>query len=161
MNGPRLSICVAVTLLSISMLRGWAQERYVPKADEELYGTWTNERYTGIASYQSQKCVVTADAYQCYAKLSDSLPQEEGTAQIDSKWTDAAGNIWYRAFGTIRTGWWMGYKFQMLIELTKSATVWESTWVLLSPGEGFDPARYPTEMNPRIWSHNIRHRAAE
>lgn len=160
MNPGKMFLISSVLLFIIS-LGVIAQDKYIPKENEELYGTWTNEQYSGLVSSQPQKMVVTADGYKWYAMISDSVPYEEGTMQIDSKWTDEEGNIWYRTFVTVKTGTWKEWKSQMLVELSKSATVWECTWVLFSPAAEFDPAYYPKKINRSVWSHNIRYRTAE
>ena len=160
MNGRRLFLISSI-LLFIVLLGARAQEKYVPKADEELYGTWTNEEYSGLTSYQPQKEVDTADRYGWYHMISDSVPYEEGTYEVDRKWTDAEGNIWYRILCTAKTGTWKDYKGQWLIELSKSATVWECTWSLYSPSQEVNPENYPKEINRDVWTHNIRYRAAE
>ena len=93
--------------------------------------------------------------------ISDSVTYEEGTMQIDSKWTDAEGNIWYRTLNTVKTGYWKGYTGQMLHKLSNSATVRECTWSFHSPSEEFDPVYWPNEIDRSVWSHNIRYRTAE
>jgi hypothetical protein len=108
MKGRRLFLISSI-LLFIVLLGASAQEKYVPKADEELYGTWTNKEYSGSISYQPQKEVVTADRYGWYHLIPDSVPYEEGTYEIDRKWTDAEGNIWYRILCTAKTGAWKDY----------------------------------------------------
>jgi len=158
---PRKVFLISSVLLFIISLGVIAQDKYIPKENEELYGTWTNEQYSDSISYQAQKMVVTADGYGWYHMISDSVTYEEGRYEIDSKWTDAEGNIWYRIFCTATTGNWKDYKGQWLIELSKSATVWECTWTFLSPSVEFDPAYWPKEINRSVWSHNIRYRTAE
>jgi hypothetical protein len=166
MNARTVFLILAL-LLFIGSTGVTAQEKYIPKENEELYGTWTNKQYTGSSCVESQKMVVTAHGYKFYKQMSDSVPSVEGTMQIDSKWTDAKGNIWYRTFGTVKTGEWKKFKGQWLVELSKSATVLECTWRFLYLTQEFDPANYPKEIdrNPSYggsWVfYNIRYRAAE
>ncbi len=163
MNARTVFLIVAL-LLFISSIGVSAQEKYIPKENEELYGTWTNKQYSGSTCVEPQKMVVTADGYISYAKMFDSAPSEEGTMQIDSKWTDAEGNIWYRTFGTVKTGEWKRFKGQWLIKLSKSATVWESTWKYLYSTQEFDPAHYPKEIDRNPFYpvfYNIRYHAAK
>ncbi len=83
--------------------------------------------------------------------------------QIDSKWTDAEGNLWYKTLARVKTGEWARFKGQWLIKLSKGATVWECTWKYLYTTQEFDPAHYPKEIRPDVFYpvfYNIRHRAA-
>ena len=60
----RAAICVLV-LIMLTSVWGFAQDKYVPKDNEELYGTWTNSKY-GVLPMTWQKIVVTADGYKEY-----------------------------------------------------------------------------------------------
>src|SRR5208283_230530 len=100
-------------LLALSILGGCATGEYIPKPNEELYGTWINEQNGGNI-FLPQGVVFTADGYKLYCSLSDSNPCEVGTSWIDSKWTDSEGNIWYRTFGTNTAGVYKGDSWQEL-----------------------------------------------
>lgn len=147
---------ISSVLLYIFPLAAIGQDKYIPKENEELYGTWINKEYSGLVYYQAQKEIVTAERWGWYRKMSDSDPYEGGTYQIDSKWTDPKGNIWYRIICTpdISEAGYLASKGLWLIELSDSATVWEATWHLL-------PADWPKEMERYVWSHNIRYRETE
>lgn len=147
---------ISSVLLCIIPLGAIGQYKYTPNENEELYGTWVNKEYSGSIYYQPQKEVVTADRYDWYHLIPDSVPYEGGTYQIDSKWMDAKGNIWYKILCTpdISEGGYAGLKGRWLIELSNSATVWEATWHLL-------PADWPKEIERNVWSHNIRYRVAD
>jgi hypothetical protein len=112
---------IAVILI---MVAGCAPGKYVAKQNEQLFGTWTNEQNVGSV-YDPQKVVIAIDGYKLYSKISDSVPSEENTWQIDSKWTDSEGNIWYKTFGTVTMGTYKGARWQELEKLSKSGTVWE------------------------------------
>ena len=43
----------------------------------------------------------------------------EATFQIDSKWTDSEGNIWYKVFGAVTDS---GQKFQVLFKISRKGT---------------------------------------
>jgi hypothetical protein len=140
---------ITVMLLVFMQVEGMAQEKYLPTADEEIYGAWTNE------DHLPQEIVNSPEGYKAYNFKTDSTPIEEGSLSIDSKWMDSEGNIWYRRFGAVTFGTYKGTTFQTLDKLSKSGTVWEE---VLALGE-FDPNRYPTRLNPRAESYSIYYRA--
>ena len=120
-----------VVLLALILLGGCAPGK--PK--EEIYGTWTNDTSTNtyvIMSGHIQKEVITPDGWKQYSKILDTDRLQEGTAQIESKWTDSDGNIWYKRRIIVTAGNLAdaGTKDQELDKLSKSATVWESEFAL-------------------------------
>jgi hypothetical protein len=151
-----LFLSALVILLSTIPLGVIAQDKYVPKANEELYGTWTNEQNNGDI-YHPQKVVVTSDGYTGYSRIFDSVPLFTWKSWIDSKWTDSEGNIWYRVFGK-GVGVWEGHRSQELYKLSKSATVMERAfngW----QGDEFDPSKYPTKIDLSEAPYRILFRA--
>ena len=142
---------VSILLMALSQMGGWSQAKYVPKENEELYGTWTNDQTTDI-----KKIVVFAGGWKDYKKVSDTVPFWEGTEQIESKWTDAEGDIWYKTRCTFTSENNRGKKFQELHKLSKSATVKESQRVLVPD---FDSIYYPTKVDPRYSDYSIYYRA--
>ena len=157
MKTRRLLLSAPVILLCMIPFGANAQDKYIPKANEEGYGIWTNEQSKG-SLFRPQKVVVTPDGYKAYCNISDSLPCEEGMLGIASKWSDPEGNTWYKAFGTITTGVRKGLRFQELIEISKSGTISESVSKPIFIG-GFDPSNYPTKIDPKNSSYRIRFRA--
>jgi hypothetical protein len=133
-----------------------AQEKYVPTANEELYGVWMcreNPDYN-----HPQKSVITADGYKSFLHTSDTASQEEGTMVIDGKWTDSDGNTWYKILGTVTTGQWKGYNFQALEKLTNSGTIKESVFQPIGLGTKFSPEYYPLAIDPSKPTYEIRYR---
>ncbi len=121
----RTSILLATaTLVSMTLLAGccYAQS-YVPMANEELYGTWTNDKT--INTFHIQKMVVNAGGFKEYSNVTASDPSVEVSQQIQTKWKDSSGVIWYKVFGKINTGVWKGRNFKSLERLNKAATVLE------------------------------------
>ena len=87
MKTRMLFLGALMILLSMIPIGVIAQDKYVPKANEESYGTWTNEKGT------PQKAVIFAGGFMNYMLISDTTPTyNEGTQQIESKWQDAEGN---------------------------------------------------------------------
>jgi hypothetical protein len=117
-----------------------AQDKYVPKAKEESYGTWVNEKGS------LQKTVIFAGGFMNYILMADKVPTyNEGESKIEAKWIDSEGNVWYKSFGTITEGMGEGQKFQTLARVSKSGTVYERVTVIV---DEFDPNKYLTEINP-------------
>ena len=132
-----------------------AQDKYIPKADEEIYGTWINAQLTRAPF---QKMVIAAGKLKHYLRLSDSVPYDEATLQIVSRWTDSEGNVWYRTYGAYK-----GYNFQELDKLSDSGTVWEGEFMSLGFNGKYDPELFPKEFHPASSNHGIsyRYRAEE
>jgi hypothetical protein len=148
------------------VLKTNAQDKYVPKANEELYGTWTNEN---ASTMQPQKSINFPGGYKAYEKITDTSPFEEGTEQIAEKWTDSEGNVWYKIINVITLGIvpsgpykgydYKGWKIQCLQKVSNSGTVREWTWVQVP---AFDPSLYPTKIDPTDSQHYaIVYRAKE
>ena len=152
----RLFIGATMTLLSMIPLVVLAQGKYVAKPNEEVYGTWINEKT--INSFHMQKTVSTPNAWKDFTEVKDIVPHDEGTTRIDEKWTDSEGNVWYKTFNTITKGTWKGYKNQALQKISQSGTVMEM--VFISVGE-FDPKLYPTTVDPKDDNYRIFYRADE
>ena len=143
MNGRTLLVSATVIVLSILVTGGWAQQKYVPKTDEELYGTWTNGQNSGDW-FRPQKLVLTADQYAVYGST-EALPTFTWMLRIDDKWTDTDGNIWYEVFA-VGTGCFKGHSTQELYKLSKSGSVMERA-LEMTTGED-DPALYPKGVDP-------------
>ena len=96
MKTRMLIVGASIVLLVLIQIGGWAQTKYVPKENEELYGTWINQGTPRKFSY-IPKQLLLPNAFGNYSKVSDSNPFEEGTFEIVSKWTDSEGNVWFKA----------------------------------------------------------------
>ncbi len=155
----RLTQVLGASLVLFAMIQaeGWAQEKYVPKANEELYGTWTNERYPKSDPYHVQKVVIAADRYELYFGKSDSVKFANSNWEIEAKWTDSEGNIWYKTFGTHTDGMFDGYRWQEIDKLSKSGTVWERQLNPIAGGD-FSPNYYPTKIDPESYYYRILYR---
>jgi hypothetical protein len=146
----------AVILLIMLLLGGCGPGKYKPKPDEELYGTWTNEKY-GImttSNYSPQKEIIDASGYTAYQTISDHNPSQKGPLTIAARWKDSEGNIWYKTFGTASTGDSV-LRLQALHKLSKSGTVREcmNFWFLES-----NPNSYPATIDPARPEYRIYYR---
>ena len=156
----RMFLGVLACLLASVLLGGCGPGKYVEKANEELYGTWTNESYSGVISegnYTPQKTVTTSGMYSDYRMLTDHGPGFMGKEEVASKWKDSEGNIWYRINISGSTGD-NTFKLQSLQKLSKAATVRE--FVTMEVG-AFSPTSYPTKVDPSDPSYRIYYRAKE
>ena len=148
---PRmLLLSTLLVLLALMLLGGCAPQKYVPKANEEIYGTWTNKKIF------PQKVVNTADGWKQYNYISDSVPLLEGIARAESKWTDSEGNIYYKGSSTVTSETAKGSKWQELDKLSKSGTVWESVSTMVRE---FEASNYPTKIDPKDSSYRIYYHA--
>ena len=159
METRRLFFVAPAILLALLLLGGCAPGK--PK--EEIYGTWTNDTSTNtyvIMNGHIQKEVITPDGWKQYSKISDTDRLQEGAAQIESKWTDSDGNIWYKRRITVTAGNLAdpGTKDQELDKLSKSATVWESVFVLVG---NWHPELYPPTIDPKAANYRIYYRAGK
>lgn len=153
MNARMIPLGAPVVLLTAVLLAGCATSKYVPKANEELYGTWVNENSL------PQRIVQVPDGWEQYLYTDDSQPFARASAVIVSKWTDAEGNIWYKSFGTITAGLYPGEKFTELDKLSKSGTVWEFVWTMPTNDRELITLVYPTKIDPKSPEYGIYHRA--
>ena len=151
-----LIVSASILLLGLIQVGGWAQTKYVPKENEEIYGTWLNEKRTNTDN--CQKLVITADGWKEYYNISDSVSFFEGRGFFDSKWTDSEGNIWYESFGTITKGTAaaQGIKYQELDKVSNSGKVVESVNTNVAE---YDPDSYPTKIDPTDYTYRIYYRA--
>ncbi len=151
MRNRMLFVSTLAAMLCLTLLGGCATGKYVPKANEELYGTWTNK------DMSPQKRVISPGEFKNYGLVSDPNPELEGTLQIDSKWTDSDGNIWYRTFGTLKSGAWKGHNFQGLAKLSQSGTVLETEdYAFIGD---FNRDYYPAKINPQGMLYGLYYRA--
>ena len=148
----RRILLLTVVALSLILLAGCGQGKYLPKPNEELYGTWTNERMP------QQKSVITASGFKSYTYIGDPDTFIEGTMQIISKSTDSEGNIWYKAFEIYTSGLHglKGQKRQTPYKLSKSGTVLECQPAYV--GE-FDPKSFPSKLDPKDQFYRIYFRS--
>jgi hypothetical protein len=137
----------------------YGQGKYVEKANEELYGTWTNQSYRGISddAYRPQKVVIIRGTYTDFSMLADATPAAVGDEEVTGKWQDAQGNFWYKIRGIGAEGG-TAFKFVSLQKVSKSAAVRELVAVILdSSGQ----ENYPAKIDPTDVSYRIYYRTRE
>jgi hypothetical protein len=146
---------VLLSFLVLVLLGGCGPGKYVPRANEEIYGSWTNEKM------EYQKVVVAPESEKMYIKLDDTTSFEESSQQIVSRWTDSEGNVWYKCSNTRNKGPHSGTKFARLDKLSKSGTVWESVWTAPANDEEMKNPKYPIKIDPQDSLYNIYYRTKE
>ena len=105
----RAIVAVLWSFLTLVVLAGCGPGKYVAKPNEEIYGTWANEKA------RPQKVVVDQTGSKWYEHSSDPDPYYVfGAAEVESKWKDAEGNIWYKRFSEMTVGIVKGWKFTEL-----------------------------------------------
>ncbi len=134
-----LALLAAIVFLSTNAC---SPGRYVAQPNEELSGTWINEKMT------NQKIAVDAGSLREFNIPSNPSPDIQGIVQITKKWTDSEGSVWYWTCDTI-DNWW-GLKavpHQTLHKVSKSGTVWEQVglWV-----DKFDNRNFPTKIDSSL-----------
>jgi len=144
--------CVLMFLLAVlACLHSFGDDKekygfYVPKPNEELYGTWVNTTYA--PGYYGQKWILYDwGYYEGYEKV-DSTFASPGTFIIVDKWTDSEGNIWYKEY--VRNRGYINATFE-LDKISKDGTVWE----LVFGYNGFPTA---DKMNPKNPYYRIFYR---
>ncbi len=123
-------------LLFVSGASGFGQEKYIPKPDEELYGTWINEQMNPPRMVRSPD-----GSFAGYFPATYSKPFQGGESEIFRKWTDSEGSVYYETFDTFTFGSPMFNKTQDLWKVSKSGKVLEM--IRLVVGD-FRPDRFPT-----------------
>jgi len=108
-------ILIAVGALALVLLADCGPGKYVPKASEEIYGTWTNE---GI---KWQKIVIYAGGTKAYVNLANNNADMETKEQISAKWKDADGNVWYKTLELFISGPLKGSKGQYLWKISNGS----------------------------------------
>ncbi len=111
----RVILIVFGGFVALVLLTGCGPGKYVPKANEEIYGTWIND---GI---RYQKLVVFAGGVKEYFNAADAEPDMVTTEQISAKWKDGDGNIWYKTFDLFISGHIKGTKMQYLWKISNGS----------------------------------------
>jgi hypothetical protein len=140
-----------LAVAAFGSLGGCREAKYVAKPNEELYGVWQNE------SMGAKKVAIASDGYKVYSHPIDVEPLSAGTIQITSKWTDAKGNLWYKAYQTVTAGTegLKGAKSQVLYQVGRSGEVLEAVDTAV---QEFSPTAFPSNLDPKSSSYAMYHR---
>ena len=145
---------IVVTVLFFAPAAGWTEDTYVPTPDEEFYGTWTSE-----AGFPPRMIESADGMFNEYYPASNTKPFRGGTAEIARKWTGSDGGIYYYVLYTNTFGTEKGRKTAWLCRVSESGKVLEMMWH--SVGLTLDPAKMPTEIDPKDSHYRVYSRAEE
>jgi hypothetical protein len=145
MKSGKILVCILFAFLAVLLLGSCGQGKYVPKPNEELYGTWINE---GI---RYQKLVISAGGVKEYLGVADAEPDMETTEQISVKWKDGDGNIWYKTFELFIRGHLKGTKMQYLWKISNGSQI-ELTGVAV---KDFNEKSFPLDFSDRFADHRM------
>ena len=90
-------------------------------------------------------------------------PSLEFNWQIENKWTDSDGNIWYQTCEAITSGVSQGkdlkgQRSQALHKLSQSGTMWES---MLASVDMYDSGKYPSDVSAVAEDYHVYNRTTE
>jgi len=148
MKGHLLFFTAAVVLLPLINVAGWAQEKYIPKADEELYGTWANEK-----TFPPRTDINPGGTFSDYYPVSNPKPFRGGTTEIVKTWTGSDNSVYYYLLNTFTSGVYKGTRVQLLDKVSGSGKVLETVWRMGMTT--FDAERMPTEIDPKDQNYQI------
>ena len=148
-------------LLALILLADCGPGKYVPTANEELYGTWTAEQ--GKAEFR--KIEYAANRLALYYQPSTQQPSAVDSLVIAGKWKDSEGNIYYKGTsintGEGTQGSHKGEFLIWLVKLSNSGTVLERMFVMPTNDEQIKNPVYPTKMDPQNMFYGIYNRSKE
>jgi hypothetical protein len=96
---------------------------YVPKENEELYGTWVNEEYNSSTAHA--RWDYNSDGTWASYSWVPAEPTWKGKYSITGKWTDKSGDVWYK-ITWVNEGW--GTSGYGLIRIGDSGSTMESAY---------------------------------
>lgn len=135
-----VALVLSVAFLTFTGNVSAEEKAYVPKENEEFYGTWANMDYFDRA----QKVVINSDGTWGWAMSAKSEPDMKYTYELKEKWTDSEGNIWYKVRLKSHRG-----KEYALVKISNSGNTRESI---------FDSHGYPTKIDPKEANYRIYYR---
>jgi hypothetical protein len=90
-------LCSALILAALLLLGGYCfGQNYVAKANEELYGTWI------MVKGDFPKMINLPGKREQFFSVDASTPSQELAVEIENKWTDSDGNVFFQDFCNVR-----------------------------------------------------------
>jgi hypothetical protein len=151
MNTRFMIVGLAIALLFVAA-NSYAQKMYVPKADEEIYGTWTNQ------GMEFRKNVSFYGGSRDYMQIEDNVAIFESNVQLVEKWIDTDGNVWYKILGNVISGAYQGTKWQSLEKISKAGTVREWVAKIVT---AFADDNYPSAISASDNDYRIYYRSKQ
>ena len=109
-------LLIAQVVVWLALLQGitWAQEKYTPSQDEELYGIWTNGKM-----FPPQLVANPDGTFEEHFPISNPKAFRSGTIEIVRKWTGSDGSLYYYRLDTITRGADRGRKAKALWKISE------------------------------------------
>jgi len=89
-----LALVLAVAFLVFTVIVFAEEKAYVPKDNEEIYGTWVNEKYDST-KWHARWDIKSDGTWASYQNSNNTKPAWRGTYSIVQKWADK-GKVWYK-----------------------------------------------------------------
>jgi len=143
----RTLVLILILVLAALIIAGGyvtAQDAYVVKEDEELFGTWINTEYDEIG--KDSKIVMKPDGKAEYYNASTYRDFDKGEFVITNKWVDSKGNIWYALREEIPL---YMIRYYSLFKISDSGKTLQCI---------FNNRDYPTEIDPEDTRYAIYYR---
>jgi len=123
----RTAVSILILVLVVLIIAGSCatqKQAFVPKTNEELYGTWVNTDYDGVD--QEQKFINYNWGYTEYFRLvTEQNAAARSTFYIMDKWTGSEGIIWYKVTLQFRGSPNMRF---YLVKINDNEGSWEDVW---------------------------------
>jgi hypothetical protein len=133
-----LLLSLILVAFSGTVLAG--ENEYKATDNEDLFGTWVNIDYTD--GMIAQVYIIRLGENERYSSVNDQKPMWKEESRITHKWTDAKGNIWYRARWNGGLNW-SGFVLSKISESGKTLEYIFSQW------------EYPKELDINIENYRI------
>ncbi|MEE9580732.1 MAG: hypothetical protein V3V74_05410 [Nitrosomonadaceae bacterium] len=115
-----VTLCIFLIIMAFTAVEIYGENEnfYIPKSNEEIYGTWINEDMI------TQKLIYYYWGYaEIYREVSQETPTYKFTFTIVEKWSDSKGNVWYKTFNRGNAA--IGIEF-WITKISNTGTVYES-----------------------------------
>ena len=123
----RTIVSIFILVLAVMVIAGSCatqKQAYIPKPNEELYGTWVNTDYDGVE--EVQKFINYNWGYtESFELVTDQYVGARSAFYIMDKWTGSEGIIWYKVTWQFRGSPNMRF---YLVKINDTEGSWEQVW---------------------------------
>ena len=123
----RMFVLISFLVLGVLIVAGSCatqKQAYIPKPNEELYGTWVNTDYDGVE--EDQKFINYNWGYtESFQLVTDQYVGLQSAFYIMDKWTGSEGIIWYKVTWQFRGSPNMRF---YLVKINDTEGSWEQVW---------------------------------
>ena len=125
----RTFVLILILVLAVMIIAGSCatqKQAYIPKINEELYGTWVNTDYDGVYDESPQKFIHYNWGYtESFGLVTAQYPNIRRVFYIMDKWTDSEGIIWYKVTWQLRGSPNMRF---YIVKINVKEGSWEDIW---------------------------------